>query len=88
VPGVALPVRTLAFSDSKDDNLLVSGGDDGRVVVWYLTPEHKLDRTKAVEGKTIYQSAKKINSIDLKTNQETMIVSGSEDFQVKLHRIK
>ncbi|MHC5596754.1 MAG: hypothetical protein ACYTXC_12560 [Nostoc sp.] len=88
VPGVALPVRTLAFSDSKDGNLLVSGGDDGRVVVWYLTPEHKLDRTKAVEGKTIYQSAKKINSIDLKTNQETMIVSGSEDFQVKLHRIK
>jgi WD40 repeat protein len=79
-------VRTLAFSD--DGNLLVTGGDDGRVVVWYLTPEHKLDKTKAAEGKTIYQSSKKINSIDLKTNQGTMIVSGGEDFQVKLHRIK
>lgn len=79
-------VRSLSFSE--DGNLLVSGGDDGRVVVWYLTPEHKLDKTKATEGKTIYQSSKKINSIDLKTNQETMIVSGGEDFQVKLHRIK
>ncbi|MBD2514496.1 hypothetical protein H6G93_05640 [Nostoc sp. FACHB-973] len=79
-------VRSLAFSE--DGNLLVSGGDDGRVVVWYLTPEHQLDKTKAAEGKTIYQSSKKINSIDLKTNQGTMIVSGSEDFQVKLHRIK
>lgn len=79
-------VRTLAFSD--DGSLLVSGGDDGRVIVWYLTSEHKLDKTKAAEGKTIYRSSKKINSIDLKTNQGTMIVSGSEDFQVKLHRIK
>ncbi|MEH2071776.1 MAG: hypothetical protein V7K47_27100 [Nostoc sp.] len=79
-------VRSLAFSE--DGNLLVSGGDDGRVVVWYLTPDHKLDKAKAAEGKTIYQSSKKINSIDLKTNQGTMIVSGSEDFQVKLHRIK
>ncbi|MBC1239898.1 hypothetical protein [Nostoc sp. 2RC] len=79
-------VRSLAFSE--DGNLLVSGGDDGRVVVWYLTPEHLLDKTKAAEGETIYQTSKKINSIDLKTNQGTMIVSGSEDFQVKLHRIK
>ncbi|MEH2354994.1 hypothetical protein [Nostoc sp.] len=79
-------VRTLAFSD--DGSLLVSGGDDGRVLVWYLTPEHKLDKTKAAEGKQIYKSYKKINSIDLKTNQGTMIVSGDEDFQVKLHRIK
>ena len=79
-------VRTLAFSD--DGGLLVSGGDDGRVLVWYLTPEHKLDKTKAAEGKQIYKSSKKINSIDLKTNQGTMIVSGDEDFQVKLHRIK
>ncbi|MEA5625238.1 hypothetical protein [Nostoc sp. UHCC 0251] len=79
-------VRSLAFSD--DGSLLVSGGDDGRVIVWYLTSEHKLDKTKAAEGKTIYRSSKKINSIDLKTNQVTMIVSGSEDFQVKLHRIK
>ena len=85
-PASKTSVRSLAFSD--DGGLLVSGGDDGRVIVWYLTPEHKLDKTKAAEGKTIYQSSKKINSIDLKTNQGTMIVSGSEDFQVKLHRIK
>ncbi|MBD2501743.1 WD40 repeat domain-containing protein [Anabaena azotica] len=77
------PVRTLKFSD--DGNLLVSGGDDGRVIAWYLTSEYKLDRTKAATGQTIYQSPKGIRSVDLKNN---MILSGDEDHQVKLHRIK
>jgi WD40 repeat protein len=80
-------VRTLAFSE--DGRLLVSGGDDGRVIVWDLTVEHKLDKTKAAEGTKIYESPKKINSIDLKEiNQQKLIVSGSEDSQVKLHSIK
>ncbi len=76
-------VGTLAFSE--DGSLLVSGGDDGRIVVWYLTSEYKLDKTKAAEGKPIYKNSKKINSIDLRENK---IVSGSEDFLVKLHHIK
>ncbi|MBW4615580.1 MAG: hypothetical protein KME21_20340 [Desmonostoc vinosum HA7617-LM4] len=78
-------VRTLIFSE--DGRTLVSGTDDGRVVVWNLTSEYKLDKTRAAEGKTIYKTSKKINSVDLKTNQTTTVVSGSEDFQVKLHRI-
>lgn len=77
------PVRTLKFSD--DGNLLVSGGDDGRVIAWYLTSEYKLDRTKAATGQTIYQSPKGIRSVDLQNN---MILSGDENHQVKLHRIK
>lgn len=78
-----MSVRTLAFNE--DGTLLVSGGDDGRIVLWYLTSEYQMDKAKAAEGKTIYRNSKKINSIDLKENK---IVSGSEDFLVKLHQIK
>ncbi|MBR8837316.1 MAG: hypothetical protein DSM106950_25730 [Stigonema ocellatum SAG 48.90 = DSM 106950] len=79
-------VRSLAFNENG--SLLASGGDDGKVMVWFLTPEYKLDKAKAAEGKTIYQSSKKINSIDLKTSKEgTMIVSGDDDFQVKLNHL-
>jgi len=83
-----MSVRSLVFSENG--RLLVSGGDDGKVIVWYLTSEYKRDKTKAPTGTTIYQSSKKINSVDLKTinNQENMIVSGGEDFKVKLDRIK
>ncbi|BAY40174.1 WD-40 repeat-containing protein [Nostoc sp. NIES-2111] len=77
------PVRTLKFSE--DGSLLVSGGDDGRVTVWYLTTEYKLDKTKAAEGQTIYQSTKGIRSVDLK---DSMVLSGDENRQVKLHRVK
>jgi WD40 repeat protein len=78
-------VRALAFSE--DGSLLVSGGDDGRVVTWNLSSDHKIDRTNSSTGKAIYQSSKKINSVDLKSKQG-IVISGSEDFQVELHRIK
>ncbi|MBD2449290.1 hypothetical protein H6G76_19430 [Nostoc sp. FACHB-152] len=78
-----MSVRTLKFSE--DGGFLVSGGDDGRVIVWYLTKQYKLDKTQAATGRTIYQSPKKIKSVDLKGD---MIVSGDEDSQVKLHRVK
>jgi len=83
-------VKTLKFSD--DGRLLASGGYDGEVIVWHLTEAYKLDKTKAAKGEMIYQSSKEsginsigINSVDLKNN---MVVSGGEDFQVKLNRVK
>ncbi|MBD2215273.1 hypothetical protein H6G27_36385 [Nostoc linckia FACHB-104] len=80
-------IRSLAFSE--DGSYLVSGGDDGRVVVWYLKSGYKLDKTKGVQGKTIYKSYKKINSIDVKSNSnQEFAISGSEDSQVKIHRLK
>lgn len=78
-------VRALAFSE--DGSLLVSGGDDGRVVTWNLSSDHKIDRKNSSTGKTIHQSSKKISSIDLRSKQG-IVISGSEDFQVLLHRIK
>ncbi|MEH2250333.1 hypothetical protein [Nostoc sp.] len=79
------PIRTLAFSE--EGKFLVSGGDDGRVVVWYLTSSHQLDKTKSPKGITIFPGSKKIRSIDLKSSQG-IVISGSEDFQVRLHQIK
>lgn len=78
-------IRSLAFSE--DSSYLVSGGDDGRVVVWYLNPDYKLDKTKWAKGKTIYKSDKEINTIDVKSTQG-FVISGSKDSQVILHRIK
>lgn len=79
-------VRSIAFD--ADGRRLVSAGDDGRIVVWSLTPEGKLDQT-AVKGQPIFRSSGKINSIALlEVSQGTMIVSGGDDFQVKLHRLK
>jgi WD40 repeat protein len=79
-------IRSIAFSE--DGKLLVSGGDDGRLMAWWLTPEYKIDVSKGAVGKEIYQSDRKINSIDLKTiDRGVAIVSGSEDFQVKLHQL-
>ncbi|WP_228060049.1 hypothetical protein [Plectonema radiosum] len=78
-------IRSLAFSD--DSSYLVSGGDDGRVVVWYLNPDYTLDKTKWAEGKTIDQRKKAINSIDVRSKQG-FVISGGQDAQVKLHPIK
>ena len=79
-------IRSIAFSE--DGKLLVSGGDDGRLMAWWLTPEYQLDRVKSPLGQEIYHSDRKINSIDLKTiDRGVAIVTGSEDFQVKLHQL-
>jgi hypothetical protein len=80
-------IRSLGFS-GEDGLTLISGGDDGRVMAWFLTSEYKLDEAKAAEGKLIYQSRKKIMSIDAKVkNERIIIVSGDEDFQVTLRRL-
>ena len=79
-------IRSIAFS--ADGKLIVSGGDDGKLMAWWLTPEYQLDRVKSPIGREIYHSDRKINSIDLKTiDRGVAIVTGSEDFQVKLHQL-
>ena len=86
-------IRSLKFS--QDRNYLVSGGDDGRVAVWYFKDDgsFKLDEIKSEgrEGKTIKaESNSKINSIDLRSisDRQGYAISGSKDSQVRLHRIE
>ncbi len=89
-------VRSLAFAP-HDDRQLVSAGDDGRVVIWPLTVDHKLDlQDNSVKcskeqgicsGREIYNSPNKLNSVDVQKKGVTMIVSGGDDFKVRLHRL-
>lgn len=90
--GATNQIRSVRFS--QNGNYLVSGGDDGRVAVWYFKDDgsFELDEIKSEggEGKTIKAaSSSKINSIDLKNIQDTAFaISGSTDSEVRLHRIK
>ena len=67
----------------------MSGGGDGRVMVWKLDDEYKREQTK--KGKNIYEteSDKAISSIDLEINSQgnLMVLIGTEDKKVKLHRV-
>ena len=71
-------VRSVALS--TDGCYLVSGGDDGRVMLWFLTPQGKRAEPN---GKEIHSNKKqKVNSVDLKiyketaTEQKILIASG------------
>jgi len=80
-------VRSIAFLDAKN---LVSAGDDGRILVWPLTPDAKQDRAKSISGNLVYQDHFGIKSIAVTNNsQGPMIVSGGgggNHFPVQLHR--
>ncbi len=79
-------LNSLAFS--KERQMLVSGGDDGRVMAWFLTREHTLDTTE-IKGREIDHIRQKITSVDIFTNnQGTMIVSGGKDHQVRLYHLQ
>ncbi len=74
---------------NSDGHKLISASGDGHIIVWSLTPERKLDRVTSAKGKEIYSGSSKINSIaEIENNQGNMVVSGGDDFQVKLHPLK
>lgn len=68
-------VRSIAFT--SDGKKLVSAGDDGRVLVWQLTSEGKLS-TEAVKGKQIAKRDHLINSIDINSQGDMVIIGGEE----------
>jgi WD40 repeat protein len=80
-----LDVKSIKFT--PDGQWLVSAGNDGRIVAWKLTDTQKHDSSQ--KEKLIATLACKVTSIDVTTNsQGTWIVSGAEDYQVRLHHLQ
>ncbi|MFG6094512.1 WD40 repeat domain-containing protein [Leptothoe sp. ISB3NOV94-8A] len=74
------PINTVALS--KNACYLASGGDDGRVMLWFLNTAGQV-----MEQKKIAHFSKPVNSVDILQQDKTLlVVSGSDNHRVKLHR--
>ncbi|AFZ24186.1 WD40 repeat-containing protein [Cylindrospermum stagnale PCC 7417] len=67
-------VRSVAISG--DGCYLVSGGDDGRVILWPLTKEGK---RALPTGKPVRSTAYKFNSVDIKIVKKRILVLSGDD---------
>jgi WD40 repeat protein len=78
------PVRSVALSE--DGCYLVSGGDDGRIMLWPLTQLGKRS-TEFLEGKQVegLASGNGFNGVDLKmVRNHLLIASGNRDTRVRV----
>ncbi|MEM7797528.1 MAG: WD40 repeat domain-containing protein, partial [Cyanobacteria bacterium P01_C01_bin.118] len=74
------PVNTVALS--KDACYLVSGGGDGRVMLWSLNTTGQV-----MAQKQLARVKQPVNSVDIRQQGNALlVVSGSDTHQVKLHR--
>ncbi len=79
------PVRSVNLS--KDGCYLASAGDDGREVLWPLTPEGIRD-PKFSNGREIGRVSTKTNDVAvILRDKDILVVSGSDDHQVRLHSV-
>lgn len=82
----SLAVRSLRFS--LEGRQLVSGGDDGRVMLWTLA-NTATTSSLPPESKLLLTSSEKISTVDLvETAQDLLMLSGGDDRQVNLRRIR
>ncbi|KAM3101401.1 hypothetical protein ACKFKF_07740 [Phormidesmis sp. 146-12] len=81
------PIRAVKLSG--DGRYLVSGGDDGKVLLWFLTIDGK--RNKALtQGQLVGESRRgeKINSLDIKVLRRNLLIAiASDDTKILLKRI-
>lgn len=75
------PVNAVALT--KDACYLVSGGDDGRLILWSLNAAGQV-----INQQQLAKRFKPINSVDItQTKTKLVIVSGGQNHRVSLHRI-
>ncbi len=80
------PIRSLALTD--DGCYLASTGDDGKVTLWNLQRSGERS-TQNLSGQVIVQLQSSLNSVDLiAIKSDLVIVTGGDDYQVRLHRIQ
>lgn len=73
-----------AVALSKNACYLVSGGDDGRVMLWSLNTIGQV-----MARQQLAQFRRPVNSVDILQQDKTLlVVSGSDTHRVKLHRTK
>ncbi len=79
------PVRSVALT--QNGRYLASAGDDGRVMLWSLTGD-KEPAKWLEEGKMIAQSDARLNSVDIKAlNNSVLVTSGDDRYKVNLYRV-
>jgi len=78
------PIRSVALTQTG--HYLVSGGDDGRIMLWYLSGQ---DRSQPLKKRQIVaQSNAKIKSVDIKALRDYLLVtSGDNEHNVNLDRV-
>lgn len=85
------PIAIKTITLTEDGRYLVVASEDGKIRLWYLTQDGKLEEQDNVEDYTqgiiIGNYHTSINSLDLVyagNDQELLIVTGGEDHQVRL----
>ncbi|MBD1847230.1 hypothetical protein H6F89_28270 [Cyanobacteria bacterium FACHB-63] len=71
---------------SPDGRQLVSGDDDGQVILWTFKTAGNL--ATPPDRRLLYRHQKQINTVDLLKTRQTLVVSGSDDNQVNLYEIR
>ncbi len=82
------PIRAIKLSG--DGRYLASGGDDGKVLLWFLTIDGKLNKVLK-QGQLVGESRRgeKINSLDIKVMRKNILIAiASDDTKILLKRIK
>ena len=80
------PVRSVSLA--ANGKYLASAGDDGRVMLWPLSSEGRLE-PKCSNGKEISKVSTKFKDVDLLLDGENVLaLSGGNDSRVRLNRVK
>lgn len=79
------PIRSVALT--QDGRYLATGGDDGKIMLWSLSPDQQPDKWLET-SQVVAQSDTKINSVDVKAFKNYLLVtSGDDNYNVKLYRV-